>query len=88
MLRTPLLRLPHVMLLLSLQLSLTITRKTSDSSANSTSDAVRDAGAEIVELALGFLTFAFGVLLGTCFLEVLFAYKISLSFVKSMKVCR
>lgn len=70
-LRTPLLRLPNIMLLLRLQLCLPITRNTSNGTSNSTRDAVCDAGAEVVELALCFLAFAFGVLLGACALEIL-----------------
>jgi hypothetical protein len=44
-----------VMLILSLQLSFTITRDTSDSTADGALCTVRDAGAEVIELALGFL---------------------------------
>jgi hypothetical protein len=44
-----------VMLILSLQLSFTITSDTSDSTADGALCTVRDAGAEVIELALGFL---------------------------------
>lgn len=63
--------LANIMLLLSLQLRIPITSDTSGGAANSTSDTVCDARAEVVELALGFLGFAFSVLLGASTLEVL-----------------
>jgi len=56
------------MLLLRLNLRLPITCDSSYSTTNCTSDAVCDAGTKIVELALGFLGFAFGILLGAGFL--------------------
>jgi hypothetical protein len=71
-LRTTLLCLSHVMLLLSTQLRLAVTRDTSYSTTKSARDAVGDAIAEVIELSLGFLAFAFSVLLGACALEVLF----------------
>jgi hypothetical protein len=51
----PLLCLSLVMLILSLQLSFTITSDTSDSTTDSALCTIRDAGAEVIELALGFL---------------------------------
>jgi hypothetical protein len=61
-LRTALLRLPNIMLLLGIDLRLAIAGDASDSSRHSPTDAVRDAGAKIAELALGFLSFAARVL--------------------------
>ena len=68
---TSLLRLPNIMLLLSLQLRIPITSDTSGCASNGTSNAVCDSGTEIIELALGFLAFSFGVLLGACSLKIL-----------------
>jgi hypothetical protein len=66
-----LLSLADIMLLLSLDLSLAVTGNASNGALNSASGTVGDTRAEVVELTLGFLAFAFGVLLGTCALEVL-----------------
>jgi hypothetical protein len=68
---TSLLRLPNIMLLLSLQLRIPITSDTSDCTTNGTSNPVCDSGTEIIELALGFLAFSFGVLLSACALKIL-----------------
>lgn len=61
-LRTSLLRLARIMLFLSLQLRLAVSSHTCDSTTDSTSDTVRDAGAEVVELALSFLALTGSVL--------------------------
>lgn len=79
MLRTPLLRLANIMLLLRIQLCLAITCNTRNSTAYRTRNAVGDAGAEIVDLALGFLGFALGILFLACALEVLFKAHVSIS---------
>jgi hypothetical protein len=50
------------MLLLRFQLCLPITSNTRDGAARSTCDTVCNTGAEVVELTLGFLPFALGVL--------------------------
>jgi hypothetical protein len=59
------------MLLLGLELSLAVTGNACNRTLNSTGGTVCDTRAEVVELTLGFLGFAFGVLLGTCTLEIL-----------------
>ena len=69
MLRTPLLRLPNIMLLLRLQLSLPIPRDPRNSTSNRTRDTVSDTRAQVGELAFGFLAFAFGVLACACLFE-------------------
>ena len=74
MLSTSLLSLADIMFILCLQLSLSITSNTRNSSANSTTDSVRNARSVVAELSLCFLAFAFGVLLGTCAFEVLNRY--------------
>lgn len=91
MLRTTLLRLSNIMLLLCLQLRISITRDTSNSSTNNTRDAVRDARAKIGELPLSFLPLAFGILLCTSSFETLYQrrqYMIR-SFLRGVKLeCR
>lgn len=74
MLSTTLLSLPNIVLLLSLQLCVPIASDTSEGTTNCTRDTVCDAGAVVVKLTLGFLAFTFGVLLGSCALEILFEY--------------
>jgi hypothetical protein len=64
-LRTPLLRLADIVSVLGSSLGLTVTSKTGDSASNCTSDAVGDTASEVIELALGFLALACGVLLLT-----------------------
>lgn len=71
-LRAPLLRLPHIMLLLRLPLRLAIARESRNRTTHRTGCTVRDAGAEIVQLARSFLLLALGVLLLALALEVLF----------------
>jgi hypothetical protein len=77
---TSLLGLSNIMLLLSLQLRIPITGNTCDGSANGTSHTVCNTRAKVVELALGFLTLAFSVLLGACALEVLLPNMSALQF--------
>ena len=59
------------MLLLSPQLGLPITSHARDGASHGTGDAVGDAGAEVAELALGFLGLALGVLLAAGALQIL-----------------
>ena len=59
------------MLLLRANLSITIASDTRNSSTDGTRNSVGDAGTEVVELALGFLGFAFGVLLVALLLQAL-----------------
>jgi hypothetical protein len=66
-----LLRLSNIMLILRLLRRISITRKTSNSTSYRASDTVRNPRAEIVELALGFLGFALGVLFLACALPIL-----------------
>jgi hypothetical protein len=70
-LSTSLLSLANIMLLLSLQLCVSITSNTRNGALDGTSSTVCNTRAEVVELTLGFLAFAFGVLLGTCALKIL-----------------
>jgi hypothetical protein len=65
---TPLLRLSCIVLALSLELCLTVTSDSGNGSAQSASDTVRHTGTQVVELALGFLSSAAGIL----FLTLLF----------------
>lgn len=60
-----LLSLADIMLLLSLQLSITVTSNACNSTLDGTSGTVGNTRAEVVELALSFLGLAFGVLLLT-----------------------
>lgn len=59
---TALLGLALIMLILCLQLSFAVTSNTGDGATNSTSNPVSNARAEVVELTLGFLCLALGVL--------------------------
>jgi hypothetical protein len=68
-LRTTLLRLANVVFILGSSLGLTVTSKTSGCAFNGTSDAVGNTTGEVVDLALGFLAFACGVLLLTFMLQ-------------------
>jgi hypothetical protein len=68
---TPLLRLAHIVLLLRLQLSLAIARDARNSTADSARNTVCDAGAEIVQLALGLLAFSLRVLAVAFLLQAL-----------------
>jgi hypothetical protein len=70
-LRSTLLCLPNIVSLLRLQLRVSVTSQTSNSTAQSTRGAVCNAGTEVIELALSFLAFAFCVLLSTCSLQIL-----------------
>ena len=70
-LRTPLLRLPHIMLFLGLKLRIPITRNTRYGTSNRSLSTVRDTGPEVVELAFGFLFLACGVLLAAGLFETL-----------------
>jgi hypothetical protein len=58
-------------LLLGLKLGLAVPRDAGDGSAHGARDAVREAGAQVVELALGFLGLAAGVLFAALLFEVL-----------------
>ena len=66
-----LLRLSNIMLLLSLNLRLPITRQASDGSTDSAPNPVRDTTAEVVELALSLLGLALSILFAACLLQVL-----------------
>jgi hypothetical protein len=70
-LSTSLLGLANIVLLLSLQLCVSVAGNTGNGTLDSASSTVCNTRAEVVELTLGFLAFAFGVLLGTCALEIL-----------------
>jgi hypothetical protein len=70
-LSTALTRLADIMLLLSLQLCVAVAGNACNDTLDGTGGTVGDARAEVVELTLGFLAFAFGILLGTSSLEVL-----------------
>ena len=59
------------MLLLGLELGVAVASDSCDGTAHGTSDAVCDAGAQVVKLALGLLGLATGILLATLLLEVL-----------------
>jgi hypothetical protein len=72
MLCTALLCLADIMLLLSRSLGLAVTGQAGNGAADSSRDSVTDARGEVVDLALGFLRFAFGVLLLALALEVLY----------------
>jgi len=65
---TSLLCLPNIMLVLRRSLCITITSDSRNCTTDCTSNTVCDAGAEIVELTLGFLGFTFSVLLGALLL--------------------
>lgn len=70
-LRSPLLRLSSIVLLLGFKLGLAVSSDSRDGAAHDTLDAVRDAGTQVRELALGFLGFAVGVLFLALLLEIL-----------------
>lgn len=67
------------MLLLSLQLRISIARKTRDNPTHRARNAVRNAGAEVGKLTLCFLCFAVGVLFLTLLLETLFDFTFALA---------
>jgi hypothetical protein len=68
-LRTTLLRLANVVSILGSSLGLTVTSKTSGCASNGASDAVGNTTGEVVDLALGFLALACGILLLTFMLQ-------------------
>lgn len=71
MLRTTLLRLPNIMLILRRSSRLPVSRQARNSSSNSTSSAIRNARAQISELALRLLLLALSILLLASTLQVL-----------------
>jgi hypothetical protein len=68
-LRTSLLRLSDVVLVLGSSLGLTVAGNTSNGASNGTSNTVGNTASEVVDLALGFLALACGVLLLTFMLQ-------------------